>query len=327
MSMVYTGEIMCGTQEWLPADVRRNAMCVIEGVNGVVFPNGSQQMLAGDRSDCNAEGAMAAAFRAALEAQPGGDTNKSVHFAEVSKKLLDYIFIQSGSHINSSFVSWGHMKEQASMAAANNGGGPRIPMPVASDFYSDDNSRDNMGGIAAVNLLHRCKFLVNTDVLDEKLVTLGLALLRTTGSDGFRPQNINGAALESQGWKIFFNKPHRSRSDNPHFIAQLWSNFMMLYTVTGIRLFKTRALQGLGLYMQDWPHVFATESLTEELSRLMLPLAWRVRLEDTQKNRDELRQCWQRLKASWNMQVGVPTCEMSPDGQSCPPCTNNACCE
>ena len=125
---------MCGTQEWLPADVRRNAMCVIEGVNGVVFPNGSQQMLAGDRSDCNAEGAMAAAFRAALEAQPGGDTNTSVHFAAVSKKLLDYIFIQSGSHINSSFVSWGHMKEQASMAAANNGGGHefRCRLPVIS---------------------------------------------------------------------------------------------------------------------------------------------------------------------------------------------------
>ena len=326
MSMLYQGEIMCGTQEWLPRDVREGAMCLIEGTNGVVFPNGSQQMLAGDRSDCNAEGAMAAAFRAVLEAQPGGDRNKSVHFANISKKLLDYIFVLSGSHINSSYVSWGHMKEQASVGAADPfKPGPRVPQPIASDFYSDDNARDNMGGIAAVNLLHGAHLLANTSVYDAKLVTLGLALLRTTGTDGFRPQNINGRALESGGWEQFFNNPHRSKGDNPHFIAQLWANFFWLHNVTGIELFKTQALKGLALYMSDWPAIFATESLTEELSRLLLPLAWRVRVEDSPRHRDELRNCWLALKKRWNQSVGVPTCEMSQWGQMCPPCANNAC--
>lgn len=36
-------------------------------MNGVLFPNGTQMMLAGDRDDCNAEGAMAAAMRSVLE--------------------------------------------------------------------------------------------------------------------------------------------------------------------------------------------------------------------------------------------------------------------
>merc|ERR1712100_1001275 len=57
----------------------------------------------------------------------------------------------------------------------------------------------------------------------------------------------------------------------------------------------------------------------------MLPLAWRIRIEDTPKNRDELRNCWLALKRMWNHSVGAPTCEMSPFGQSNPPCTNNAC--
>ena len=297
MSMIYQGEIMCGTEEWLPREVRQGALCVIEGTNGVVFPNGSQQMLAGDRSDCNAEGAMASAFRAVLEAGPGGDRNKSAHFGVVSKKLLEYIFVLSGSHINSSFVSWGHMKEQASMGAAQpNAPGPRVPMPVASDFYSDDNARDNMAGIVAVNLLHGAHLLPDTSVFDAKLVTLGLALLRTTGTDGFRPPNINGRQLEAGGWRQFFDHPQRSGGDNPHFIAQLWANFLWLYKATGIELFKTQALTGLSLYMAGWPTVIATESLTEELSRLMLPLAWRVRLEDTPQNRNELRNCWLALK-------------------------------
>ena len=269
---------------------------------------------------------MASAFRAVLEAGPGGDRNKSAHFGVVSKKLLEYIFVLSGSHINSSFVSWGHMKEQASMGAAQpNAPGPRVPMPVASDFYSDDNARDNMAGIVAVNLLHGAHLLPDTSVFDAKLVTLGLALLRTTGTDGFRPPNINGRQLEAGGWRQFFDHPQRSGGDNPHFIAQLWANFLWLYKATGIELFKTQALTGLSLYMAGWPTVIATESLTEELSRLMLPLAWRVRLEDTPQNRDELRNCWLALKASWNHSVGVPTCEMSPFGQLCPPCENNAC--
>jgi hypothetical protein len=219
MSMIYTGEVMCGTLPWLPQEVKDAAMCVIEGTNGVVFHNGSQQMLAGDRSDCNAEGAMAAAVRAAVEAQPGGDKNKSAHFAKVAKKLLTYVFVLSGAQINSSYVSWGHMKEYASMGTADGKAGPRVPAPLDSDFYSDDNSRDNMGGIAALNLLHKFDLLesgdFNTSVYDTKLVTLGLALLRTTGTDGYRPANINGQQLNGPGgWHQFFDHPQRSQHDN-----------------------------------------------------------------------------------------------------------------
>jgi hypothetical protein len=112
----------------------------------------------------------------------------------------------------------------------------------------------------------------------------------------------------------------------PHFIAQLWANFMWLHNATGIEHFRTQALKGLRFYMKtNWPAVFATESLTEELSRLMLPLAWRIRLEDTIQNRDELRNCWLALKKTWNSSVGVPTCTMSPWGQLCTPCANNQC--
>jgi hypothetical protein len=58
--------------------------------------------------------------------------------------------------------------------------------------------------------------------------------------------------------------------------------------------------------------------------RLMLPLAWRVRLEDTPTHRTELRECWEALKKTWNW-AGVPTCTMSPFGQLCGSCTNNQC--
>ena len=120
--------------------------------------------------------------------------------------------------------------------------------------------------------------------------------------------------------------------------------------MTGIELFKTQALKGLSTYMADWPKIIATESITEELSRLLLPLAWRVRVEDTPAHRAELRECWEALKRNWTCTpqpgsahfasqarrisdsattvragAGVPTCTMSPYGQMCAPCTTNQC--
>ena len=123
-----------------------------------------------------------------------------------------------------------------------------------------------------------------------------------------------------------------------------------MHNVTGIELFKTQALKGLSTYMADWPKIIATESITEELSRLLLPLAWRVRVEDTPAHRAELRECWEALKRNWTCTpqpgsahfasqarrisdsattvragAGVPTCTMSPYGQMCAPCTTNQC--
>ena len=125
-----------------------------------------------------------------------------------------------------------------------------------------------------------------------------------------------------------------------------------VHNVTGIELFKTQALKGLSTYMADWPKIIATESITEELSRLLLPLAWRVRVEDTPAHRAELRECWEALKRNWTCRTlrhnlaqrasllwlaesdsamtvragaGVPTCTMSPYGQMCAPCTTNQC--
>eukprot|EP01044_Picomonas_judraskeda_P002991 COSAG03_NODE_232_length_10264_cov_2.708706_3_plen_405_part_00 len=315
-------------------------------------------MLAGDRDDCNAEAAMSAATRAALESLPNGNATASAHFASIGKGLLHTLFTLSGAQVNRSYHSRGHVKGYASLGPAEcpEGGcesnGPRVPRPLTiENFYSDDNSRITLGAIAAANLL-------NTSDYDTQILSLAFALLRTTGPDGFRAAQLHFTTIESQGWQHFFNTPVRridrqrlsllptgsmqlSRTlfidawfamasqgnmqmDNPHYIAQLWANFFWAYNVTGIELFKTQALKGLATYMSNWPKIIATESITEEQIRLLLPLAWRVRVEDTPAHRAELRQCWEALKKTWTW-AGVPACTMSPYGQLCPPCTDNQC--
>ena len=324
MGMFYRGAEMCGTRPDLPADVKANAICVIEGVNGVLFPNGTQMMLAGDRDDCNAEAAMSAAMRAALEQLPGGNKTAAAHFATIGKGLLRTLFTHSGAQINSSYQSWGHVKGYAALGPEEcpEGGcistGPRVPRPPSiENFYSDDNSRITLGAIAAVNLL-------DSSDHDADILSLAFALLRTTGPDGFRAAQLHFTSIESNGWQHFFDTPGKDRMDNPHFIAQLWANFFWAHKVTGIEWFKTQALKGLAAYMASWPKIVATESLTEELIRLLLPLAWRVRVEDTPAHRAELRECWAALKKTWAW-AGVPTCTMSPYGQLCPSCTTNQC--
>ena len=94
--------------------------------------------------------------------------------------------------------------------------------------------------------------------------------------------------------------------------------------MTGIEHFKTQGLKGLSNYMSNWPTIIATESITDDQTRLMLPLAWRIRVEDTPAHRAELRECWAALKKTWNW-AGAPTCTMSPWGQLCPAYNNNQC--
>ena len=108
-------------------------------MNGVLFPNGTQMMLAGDRDDCNAEGAMAAAMRSVLEGatsacllrsfsmlkvislprqardkhrettpkemrfslagRPGDNSTAAAHFATIGKGLLHTLFTLSGAQV------------------------------------------------------------------------------------------------------------------------------------------------------------------------------------------------------------------------------------
>ena len=63
----------------------------------MLFPNGSQMVLAGDRDDCNAEAAMSAGMRSVLEKLPGGNATAAAHYATIAKGLLEYVFTLSGT--------------------------------------------------------------------------------------------------------------------------------------------------------------------------------------------------------------------------------------
>ena len=282
--------------------------------------NGSQMMLAGDRSDCQAEAAMGAAIRYRLTSE--------ARYKTIGIGLMDYLFNTSGASIDNSSGSYGHVKGYASFGppcsyiggqgecTLEQGALPRTPRPISAEcYYSDDNARVNMGGLAAAVLLDH-------DGYDPELAKGALALLRTTGPDGYRPATIRGTELPKiDSWKHYFARNNKDAQENPHYIAQMWALFMLWHRISGVELFKTQALKGIGDYMStvycgcrnkplcdcEWK---VTESITEEQVRVLLPLAWRVRIANSTVNRDQLRGVWHDLKAAWVEKGawGVGTC-------------------
>ena len=85
-----------------------------------------------------------------------------------------------------------------------------------------------MGAIAAANLLE-------TSDHDADILSVPLALLRTTGPDGFRAAQLHFTAIESQGWEHYFNTAGRDGMGICQNLSLWKTNFALLNS-----LFETR---------------------------------------------------------------------------------------
>lgn len=236
-----------------------------EGIGSGIRWDGSQEVLGTKRSDCNGESAMALAF----EAVRGGDARSG----ESAANILDYWYTRTiaqqavradPSHPCFGLVAWGisdWLWEKA--------------------YYGDDNARLLLGTIAAGSLLQ-------TDRWDDATLRCLLANLRTTGRNGFRADRIDLENLEANGWRHYYEAATVSYA--PHYQAYLWACYLWAYRATGYELFLERAEKAIGMTMAAYPdHWRWTNGIAQEKARMLLPLAWLVRLRDTPEHRGWLR--------------------------------------
>jgi hypothetical protein len=147
--------------------------------------------------------------------------------------------------------------------------------------YGDDNARFVISALITSSLL-------KTDRWDEKLMRSLLALLRTTGTNGFRGERIDLANFEQNGWKYYFQRDIINLS--PHFEAYLWACFLWAYNQTGDNLFLERAEKGIINLMENYPDKLRwTNGLAQEKARMLLPLSWLVKVKNTPENKKMLR--------------------------------------
>lgn len=228
----------------------------LEGYEGIIDYEGRQMPRAWARGDCTAETALVFACDWAVQGNPAS--------RRLAGQILDYVwsapdFLQD---------------DPASPVYGLNNWGERLPV-----FYGDDNARVILPTLAARRLLGETRW-------DEQVLRCLLANLRTTGPLGFRHASLRYPESFPPGrdWRYYRADPVIHYA--PHYQAYLWAAFLWAYGLTGYEGFlhptKTAIRMTMAAYPGQWRW---TNGLTQEMARMLLPLAFLVRLEDTPEHR------------------------------------------
>lgn len=236
---------------------------ILEGFSAAIDHNGDQRRRLPLRADCNTEVAMALAVHSML--------NSDKRSNAIAQNLLRYVFIDSGmcsgkradpSHPAYGLIAWGAISP--AWLCAN---------------YGDDNARS----ILATVLAQAC---LGTDEWDEYIMRALLANLRTTGNLGFRLDRVDIASLEANGWKYFHDAETVNYS--PHFESYLWACNIWAFKHTGYKPFLDITKNAIRMTIDAFPDSWRWND-TIERARMLLCLAWLIRVEDTPEHRRWLK--------------------------------------
>lgn len=114
-----------------------------------------------------------------------------------------------------------------------------------------------------------------------------MANLRVSGRTGFQPDRIDQKDLIQNGWAYYFNSDITSYSGN--FQAYLWACYLWAYQQTGFYLFFDRAKTGIYNMMSTYPQSWGVTGIQMDRARMLLPLAWLIKIEDTSQHRSWLK--------------------------------------
>jgi hypothetical protein len=150
-----------------------------------------------------------------------------------------------------------------------------------SVYYGDDNARVILGMIAAASSGTTVKY-------DRRIMNILLGNLRISGRFGFQPDRTDQGPLEKSGWKELFKSGNTSFS--PHYQANMWACYLWAYRQTGYSLFLERAETAIRMTMEAYPDQWKwTNGIQQERAKMLLPLAWLVRINDSPEHREWLR--------------------------------------
>lgn len=226
----------------------------IEGFESLIDHNGRQMRRPWVRGDCVAETGMLFAFDWALRGDPASKL--------LATQILDYVWSDDFYHADPESPAYGLTNWYE-----------RGPI-----FYGDDNARVLIPTLTAARLLDDGRW-------DERVLTGLLANLRTTGTLGFRHNSLTQKMFEEEGrgWRYYRHEDVVVYA--PHFEAYLWACFLWGYALTGYEGFVDRTKTAIRMTMEAYPKWRWTNGLTQEMARMLLPLAFLVRLEDTPEHR------------------------------------------
>lgn len=243
------------TTDMLQGDGSRGVM---EGHASNILHDGSQQYRYFVRADVQGE----TAFLLAAAARVTGRTE----YNATAERLLDYLFYTSGFRAGAR-----NCPDSASYGLigwANTHPGT---------FFNDDNARCMLGAIGASALMENQRWnrLIAENILGN---------LRTCSRQGFQGNALDQRDLERNGWAYYnardYVNPH------PHFESWMWACYLWLYDKTGYRPLLEKARTAIRITIEAYPDRWLTQNgMQQERARMILPLAWLVRVDDTPEHR------------------------------------------
>lgn len=234
---------------------------VMEGHGSTVLADGSQLYRYFIRADVQGETAMLLAS--------ASDATGDKKYEPIAERLLDYLFYSSGfrggARNNPDSCAYGLI----SWANTHPG-----------TFFNDDNARCILGAIGASALMDNQRW-------NRHIVENILGNLRTCSRQGFQGNALEQRDIQRNGWRYYnerdFINPH------PHFESWMWACYLWLYDKTGYRPLLDKAREGIRVTMEAYPDKWLSQNgIQQERARMILPLAWLVRVEDTPLHREWL---------------------------------------
>lgn len=242
---------------------------VLEGFEAKIRYDGSQVVRWCLRTDCTGEEVAAFVL--------GGKVLDDPKYLAIGRNLADFVLFtfdakapwRDPSHPAFGLIGWCCPPTMAE------------PSDQYKAFYGVISARICMSVLAAATALDEGRW-------DDRTLQAMLANHRTTGRYGLRPAALSPRELEKNGWQHYYKSSHLNLSCHP--TAQLLAANLMVYQATGYRPLLDRTRTALGLLMEAYPNKLKWwNGLQQERARVLLPLAWLIRVDDTPEHRAWLR--------------------------------------
>ena len=149
------------------------------------------------------------------------------------------------------------------------------------EYYQDDNARALLGFILANEHIQNKEF-------SRKIVECIIANYRTSSKQGYRgARSVFAEDITKNGWKYYFDMDYIN--PHPHFESWIWACYLWLYDKTKYTPLLDKTRTGIATTMEAYPDKWKwTNGIQQERARMILPLAWLVRVEPTEQHKEWL---------------------------------------
>ncbi|MCP4452028.1 MAG: hypothetical protein GY809_11245, partial [Planctomycetes bacterium] len=236
---------------------------ILEGHASRLDWDGTQQYRYCRRADCQAESALALSMRSRLDSD--------ARSRAMAGNLMDYLYFTSplrqGPRNDPDSTSYGLLSWGAYPASSKH-------------YYGDDNARVFLGSIGTAANLNSSKW-------DKSILELILGNFRTTGKYGFRGPCLHEDSLKKKDWHEYWSS--ETVNVHPHFESWIWTSYLWLYDKVGHDMLLTRTRDAIRQCMEAYPDWKWTNGIQQERGRMILVLAWLIRVDDTTQHRAWLK--------------------------------------